>query len=1802
MLILVGALLVAGGLALSAQAQNNVVYAAEYNQSTNRFGTINLLNGNFTKISSFGNALINDIAYCPTNGTLYGISNTTALVTFNKTNGAITTIGSLVSGIESLAFRPSDGALFGATSSKLYTVNPTNGTATSVGSYGSPSKLGTTGQNIRFAQDGNLYVSNTSTNTDIYRINTTNGAATWMGEAVGYPYLILMNASSNMYGVYINLGSSTNPIPKLATFDLSSFVNGGTNADGSTHQITINLVGAGTNFPANFNFSGNIPQAVTNLTVPVSATGPSNQTVSAGSTAVFSTVASGTGPYNYAWSKNGAAISGQTNSSLTLNNVTTNDAATYSVIVGGAMGTVTNSATLTVTKASATITLGSLSQTYDGAAKPATATTIPTGLTVTFTYNGSATVPISAGSYTVVATINDANYQGSATNTLVINKASSSIVLGSLSQTYNGAAKPATATTVPSGLTVSFTYNGSATIPISAGSYTVVATINDANYQGSATNTLVIAQASGSITLGSLSQTYTGAAKPATATTIPTGLTVNFTYNGSATVPTNAGSYTVIGTINDANYQGSATNTLVIAQAGATVTLGNLNQTYTGAAKPATATTIPTGLTVNFTYNGSATVPTNAGSYTVIGTINDANYQGSATNTLVIAQAGATVTLGNLNQTYTGAAKPATATTIPTGLTVNFTYNGSANVPTNVGSYTVIGMINDANYQGGVTNTLVINAATLTYTANAASLTYGSAVPGLSGLVSGFVGTDNQGNATTGTLTFTTTATSFSGVGGYAINGAGLTANNGNYTFVQAAGNATALTINALPVNLAGTRSYDGTTTAAAGILSVANKVGSDNVTVASGSGTLAGVNVGSEAITSFGTLALGGTAAGNYTLAGANGSVNITVSALALTVTNLLALDKVYDGTTNATLDATNAGLTGMLNSDDVTLVTSNAVAYFADKNVSTNKPVTVTGLALDGAAAANYTLVDPTNVTANITAAGLTVSGVTAVSKVYDGTTNAQLNGTATLNGVVSGDDVSLATDDASAAFASPNVGPGVPVTVSGYAITGADAGNYILTQPSALAADITAATLTITATANAKIYDGTTSAVAIPTTSGLQGSDTVTGLVETYDTPDAGTSKTLSVSAFTVNDGNGGNNYTVSTVTSTAGVINKALSLVSLGGLSQTYSGSAETATATTIPTGLAVTFTYNGSATIPTAAGNYTVIGTINDANYQGSATGTLAIGQASGAVTLGNLSQTYDGAAKAATAVTTPTGLAVTFTYNGSATIPTAAGTYTVVATINDANYQGSATGTLVIDKASATVALGSLSQTYDGAAKAATATTTPTGLTVSFTYNGSATIPTAAGSYTVVGTINDANYQGSATSTLVIDKASAAVTLGSLSQTYDGAAKAATATTTPTGLTVSFTYNGSATIPTAAGSYTVVGTINDANYQGSATSTLVIDKASAAVTLGSLSQTYDGAAKAATATTTPTGLTVSFTYNGSATVPTSAGSYTLVGTISDANYQGSATGTLVIAQASGAVTLGNLSQTYDGTAKAATAGTTPSGLTVALTYNGSANAPTNAGSYTVIGTINDANYQGSATNTLVIAQAPDEIVFGSLNQTYSSTAKPVTASTTPTGLTVSFTYNGSANAPTNAGSYTVIGMVNDANYQGSATNTLVINKAVLTVTADNKTKLYGMSNPPLTASYNGFVGGENASVLLSPVVLNTTATTTCGVGNYPITASDAAAANYTIQYVDGILQVIASPQLTGANVSVNGKQQFVVSWQTFTNQTYQLECTVNLTGATWAPVGGPVAGTGTMVSVTNSISVSPQCFFRVQVQ
>ncbi len=84
---------------------------------------------------------------------------------------------------------------------------------------------------------------------------------------------------------------------------------------------------------------------------------------------------------------------------------------------------------------------------------------------------------------------------------------------------------------------------------------------------------------------------------------------------------------------------------------------------------------------------------------------------------------------------------------------------------------------------------------------------------------------------------------------------------------------------------------------------------------------------------------------------------------------------------------------------------------------------------------------------------------------------------------------------------------------------------------------------------------------------------------------------------------------------------------------------------------------------------------------------------------------------------------------------------------------------------------------------------------------------------------------------------------------------------------------------------------------------------------------------------------------------------------------------------------------------------------------------------------------------------------------------------------------------------------------------------LTVNKAALTITADDKTRLVGQQNPAFTFTYSGFVNGETEAVLTSPPVAGTTADQTTGAGKYKITVTGAAADNYTIIYVDGELTI-----------------------------------------------------------------------------
>ena len=376
-----------------------------------------------------------------------------------------------------------------------------------------------------------------------------------------------------------------------------------------------------------------------------------------------------------------------------------------------------------VAKAPALVTLDDLAQSYDGTARIATATTEPAGLAVVFTYDGHAWAPTNAGSYAVTGAVNEANYEGSASGVLVVSPSAQAISFPAIGDQLatNAVALAATAS---SGLDVSFAVvsgpasitNGTTLTFSGAGTVVVAASqAGDGNWNAApgATNVFNVAKAAAIVTLGDLAQSYDGTARLATATTEPAGLAVVFTYDGLAWAPTNAGSYAVTGTVNEALYQGSAAGVLVVSQApeSAAVTLENLAQTYDGTPRIVTASTDPEGLDVEITYDGSPLAPTNAGSYAVTGTVNDVNFAGSATGTLVVAKAAATVALSGLEHVYDGSPKSATATTTPEGLAVAITYDGAAEPPSATGSYAVVAAILEANYVGSTNGTLVIAAA-----------------------------------------------------------------------------------------------------------------------------------------------------------------------------------------------------------------------------------------------------------------------------------------------------------------------------------------------------------------------------------------------------------------------------------------------------------------------------------------------------------------------------------------------------------------------------------------------------------------------------------------------------------------------------------------------------------------------------------------------------------------------------------------------------------------------------------------------------------------------------------------------------------------------------------------------------------------------------------------------------------------------------------------------------------------------------------------------------------------------------------
>ncbi|MCS3799304.1 MBG domain-containing protein [Niastella sp. OAS944] len=168
--------------------------------------------------------------------------------------------------------------------------------------------------------------------------------------------------------------------------------------------------------------------------------------------------------------------------------------------------------------------------------------------------------------------------------------------------------------------------------------------------------------------------------------------------------------------------------------------------------------------------------------------------------------------------------------------------------------------------------------------------------------------------------------------------------------------------------------------------------------------------------------------------------------------------------------------------------------------------------------------------------------------------------------------------------------------------------------------------------------------------------------------------------------------------------------------------------------------------------------------------------------------------------------------------------------------------------------------------------------------------------------------------------------------------------------------------------------------------------------------------------------------------------------------------------------------------------------------------------------------------------TITPSQQSQTITFNTINPVTYGAADFDAGAAASSGLTVAYASSNTQVATikngkihiTGAGTATITASQGGSSAWSAAadvTQTLTVNKATLTITADNKTRLANQPNPTLTVSYSGFVNNENTAVLTTQPVVNTTATSSSPAGKYDITVSGAAADNYNIIYVKGTLTI-----------------------------------------------------------------------------
>jgi hypothetical protein len=366
---------------------------------------------------------------------------------------------------------------------------------------------------------------------------------------------------------------------------------------------------------------------------------------------------------------------------------------------------------------------------------------------------------------------------------------------------------------------------------------------------------------------------------------------------------------------------------------------------------------------------------------------------------------------------------------------------------------------------------------------------------------SNWQGTDNTGN----TITLGT------GLAGTPTYSSGGYLNAGNHTYALASLSSTVtnqfnghevnggvLTITPLQMSLNAsdvTKVYDGNNTLVSATLSPSGTLSGDALQAKFASGNFTDKNTGPQGFTLSG-LALQGADQANYVLGSAQLSGTGSITPKAITVSGLQALDKVYDGNTQASVQTSGAVFNGIVAGDQLSVT---ATGQFDTRHAGTNKAVTLSS-SFGGADSGNYSITGQASSTAGITPAPLVVTA-SAARKTYDGNTTAPGGGTVgTLVGAAAGDKVGFGGTQA---FTDKNAGSGKTVTVTGVRLVDASnadvSGNYAITYVNNQNGTMDRANASIAAQTSSTVYNGTVQSQTGLTYTGFVAGDDVqaTGL---------------------------------------------------------------------------------------------------------------------------------------------------------------------------------------------------------------------------------------------------------------------------------------------------------------------------------------------------------------------------------------------------------------------------------------------------------------------------------------------------------------------------------------------------------------------------------------------------------------------------------------------------------------------------------------------------------------------------------